>query len=142
MKKQKNLIKRDRFYCIAEDPFDGFVKLGISDADAGQNNGPEDWYERLRALHQGNRRKLIVEWFIPIKGSARKFEKRVAKECRKKEIVNVFTTDRIVGHGEWWEMTPAQAREIANDVYNSMHGIVQDESLFSDENGNQFQIGY
>lgn len=142
MKKQKKLMKRDRVYCITEEPFDGYVKIGRSDADAGQNKGPDDWYERKRALQQGNWRKLIIVWYIPIRGCAGEFEKKVHDECRKKGIINRYDETKIVGHGEWWKMTPEQAREIADDVYDSRYGIVRDSSLFSDEDGNQVQIGY
>lgn len=138
--------KRDRLYIIGEDPNSPFPilndwhKIGISDCDAGLNKGPDDWYERTRALNQGNPRGLVAKRWWKIKGSARNFEKEVHKELQQRNIKNRYDESKATGHGEWWNVTEEEAIEIIEEVFDRQYRTTLE--LFTSENGDSVSIGY
>lgn len=143
--KEETKEKRDRLYIIGENPksiFNPLIdwhKIGKSDADAGSNTGPDDWYERTRALNQGNPRGLVAKHQINIKGDAGPLERAIKKELRRRGVQNLFDLTGETGHAEWWNLTEEEAIAVVEEVYKNLYGTL--EELFINSDGSQI-VGY
>ena len=135
----------DRVYVMGEKsvlpghpPATDWHKIGRSDPHAGQNKGDDDWYERTRALNQGNPRGLEAKHQINVEGSAGRLEDAIHKECDRRGIQNLKNITGLVGHKEWWNLTEQQAIDICEEVYENEYGTLG--AFFSDANGNPASI--
>ncbi len=135
----------DRVYVMGEKsvlpghpPATDWHKIGRSDPDAGLNKGNDDWYERTRALNQGNPRGLEPKHQINVEGSARRLEDAIHKECRKRGIPNLKDITGLVGHAEWWNLTEQEAINVSEEVYEKEYGTLG--TFFTDPDGNPASI--
>ncbi len=137
--------KRDRVYVMGENPksifpvLDDWHKIGKSDADAGNNNGPDDWHERTRALNQGNPRGLVAKHQKNVKGSAGPLEDAIHEELDRRGVRRLIELTGETGHKEWRELTEEEAIAVVDEVYEKLYGTMED--LFENEDGSQV-VGY
>lgn len=137
--------KRDRVYVIGENPnsifpvIDNWHKIGRSDADAGSNTGPDDWYERTRAFNQGNPRGLVAKHQKNIKGSAGPLEEAIHEELDRRGVRRLIELTGETGHKEWRELTEEEAIAVVDEVYEKLYGTL--ERLFENEDGSEM-VGY
>lgn len=146
MAKEKRVEKRDRVYVMGENPASPFPiltdwhKIGKSDSDAGQNQGPDDWYERTRALNQGNPRGLVAKHQKNIKGSAKPLEDAIHEELDRRGVARLIDLTGDTGHKEWRNLTEEEAIDIVEEVFDKLYGTTIE--LFTSEDGSPIEIGY
>ena len=115
--------EQDRVYIIGEDPESDLPittewhKIGRANPKSGQNKGVDDWYERIRALQQGNPRLLKVKKQYNLSMPAKRFEKAVHDEMKRLGIKSRRDATDGVGHGEWYNVNEELGIEICDRVY-------------------------
>lgn len=137
--------KRDRVYVMGENPksifpvLDDWHKIGKSDADAGNNTGPDDWHERTRALNQGNPRGLVAKHHRNVRGSARRLEDAIHEELDRRGVRRLIDLTGDTGHKEWRNLTEEEAIAVVDEVYEKEYGAIED--LFKNDDGSPV-VGY
>lgn len=94
-------------------------KIGVTNTDSGQNSQKDDdFYERLRALNQGNPRTLEAKAFRSFSDSrsARDAEDRLIREIKRRGYNMRRDITDTVGHGEWTNCPIVEIGEILDEI--------------------------